>query len=94
LSTTVRELLTFWPFTHQALDDDLRVAGLTPESTTITPDADRYLVTAIRRAQGPTRGVEPTTEVPWDSRARSRHRDLRQVANHRALANRFNNFGT
>jgi hypothetical protein len=47
VSTIVRERLTFWPFTHQALDHDLRAVGLTPVSTTFTPDADRYLVTAV-----------------------------------------------
>lgn len=50
VSTVVTERLTFWPFTHRALDDDLRHAGLTPASTTFTPDADRYLVTALRPA--------------------------------------------
>jgi SAM-dependent methyltransferase len=39
------ERLTFWPFTHDALQADLRAAGLTPASSTYG-DADRYLVTA------------------------------------------------
>jgi SAM-dependent methyltransferase len=44
----VGERMPFWPFRHEELDDDLRAAGLAPESTTYTPDADRYLVTARR----------------------------------------------
>jgi len=44
--TTHSERLAFWPFTHDTLDEDLRAAGLTPESTTYDPDVDRYLVTA------------------------------------------------
>jgi len=47
--TTKAERLTFWPFTHTELDEDLGSAGLTPESSTYTKDADRYLVTARRR---------------------------------------------
>jgi SAM-dependent methyltransferase len=46
--TTDAERLTFWPFTHTDLDDDLRSRGLTPESSTYSEDADRYLVTARR----------------------------------------------
>ena len=42
--------LTFWPFTPETLDEDLRAAGLTPSSSTFTPDCDRYLVTAVRPA--------------------------------------------
>jgi hypothetical protein len=41
------ERLTFWPFTHEALQADLRAAGLTPASSTYG-DGDRYLVTARR----------------------------------------------
>ena len=44
--TTNAERLTFWPFTDTDLDEDLRASGLTPESSTYTDDADRYLVTA------------------------------------------------
>lgn len=47
---TVRERLTFHPYTHDELDDDLRAAGLVPVGTTYERDADRYLVTA--RHQG------------------------------------------
>jgi len=49
LDGTVRatgERLTFWPFTHAQLDDDLRSAGLEPVSTTVDPQSDRYLVMA------------------------------------------------
>lgn len=44
--TTHAARLAFWPFTHEALDADLRAAGLVPESSTWAPDAERYLVTA------------------------------------------------
>jgi SAM-dependent methyltransferase len=46
--TTVRETLAYWPFTHQELDDDLRIAGLEPATSTHAPDSERYLVTARR----------------------------------------------
>jgi SAM-dependent methyltransferase len=46
--TTHGERLTFWPFTHETLDADLRAAGLRPQDSTYTADADRYLVTARR----------------------------------------------
>jgi SAM-dependent methyltransferase len=45
---TTAERLSFWPFTHTDLDDALRQSGFTPETSTYTPDADRYLVTARR----------------------------------------------
>jgi hypothetical protein len=41
--------VTYSPFTHEALDDDLRVAGLAPEASTYEPDVGRYLVTARQR---------------------------------------------
>jgi SAM-dependent methyltransferase len=41
------ERLTFWPFTHEALQADLRAAGLTPATSTHGA-AERYLVTARR----------------------------------------------
>jgi SAM-dependent methyltransferase len=44
------ELLAFWPFTERELRDDLLDAGLEPESSTYAPDAERYLVSARRRA--------------------------------------------
>jgi len=48
--TTHAERLAFWPFRHQALDEDLHAVGLSPESSTYTPDKERYLVTARRNA--------------------------------------------
>ena len=48
-AATHGERLTFWPFTHEALDDDLRAAGLAPAAGTYDPAAGRYLVTARRR---------------------------------------------
>lgn len=47
-ATTVTERLSFWPFTHTDLDEDLRQSGFTLESSTFTEDDDRYLVTARR----------------------------------------------
>jgi SAM-dependent methyltransferase len=44
--TTHRERLRFEPFTHAELAGDLRAAGLEPESSTYTPESERYLVTA------------------------------------------------
>ncbi len=49
---THAERLAFWPFACTALDEDLRAAGLKPASSTYADDADRYLVTARRRADG------------------------------------------
>jgi len=46
--TTAGERLQFWPFRHETLDEDLRAAGLEPESTTYEPDVPSYLVTARR----------------------------------------------
>jgi SAM-dependent methyltransferase len=46
--TTHGERLGFWPFAHETLDADLRAAGLEPETSTYSDDADRYLVTARR----------------------------------------------
>jgi hypothetical protein len=47
---TRSERLAFWPFAHEALDDDLRAAGLEPHASTWTPEAERYLVLARRPA--------------------------------------------
>ena len=47
-ATTTSERLSFWPFTHTDLDEDLRQSGFAPESSTYTDEADRYLVTARR----------------------------------------------
>jgi SAM-dependent methyltransferase len=51
-ATTITERLSFWPFTHTDLDEDLRQSGFTPESSTYATEVDRYLVTA-RRSPGP-----------------------------------------
>ncbi len=48
--TTIAERLSFWPFTHTDLAEDLRQAGFAPETSTYTPDVERYLVTARRSA--------------------------------------------
>ena len=48
----VGERLTFWPFTHAQLTDELRAADLEPTSSSYTPDADRYLVIARRTSSG------------------------------------------
>ena len=45
---TGAERLSFWPFTHQELEEDLRRAGLTPDTSTYADDVERYLVTARR----------------------------------------------
>ena len=47
--TLFREELTYWPFTHEELDADLRAAGWEPAVSTWSPDVDRYLVTARSR---------------------------------------------
>ncbi len=47
---TRSERLAFWPFAHEALEDDLRAAGLDPHASTWTPAAERYLVLARRPA--------------------------------------------
>jgi SAM-dependent methyltransferase len=49
--TTHAERLAFWPFRREALDEDLRAAGLEPASSTYADDPDRYLVTARRPEQ-------------------------------------------
>lgn len=38
--------LTFWPFTHEQLQVDLKACRLTPHTTTYEPTVERYLVTA------------------------------------------------
>ena len=45
-ATTITERLSFWPFTHTDLDEDLRHSGFTPETSTYAAEVDRYLVTA------------------------------------------------
>jgi len=46
--TTYGERFEVWPFTSDQLAADLRACGLTPEFTTYTAEAERYLVTARR----------------------------------------------
>jgi SAM-dependent methyltransferase len=43
---TLSERLTFWPFGHETLLDELRAARLAPASSSYAPDAGRYLVVA------------------------------------------------
>ena len=45
---TYTERLEFWPFTDDALAEDLRAAGFATRSSTYGDEADRYLVTALR----------------------------------------------
>jgi SAM-dependent methyltransferase len=45
---TGAERLSFWPFTHEDLAEDLRQCGLTLETSTYADDVERYLVTARR----------------------------------------------
>lgn len=56
------ERLTFWPFPHQTLEQDLQAVGLTPSTSTYSPTAERYLVTARKTAesQAPRRGLTAT----------------------------------
>jgi SAM-dependent methyltransferase len=46
--TTLGERLHFWPYSYDTLRDDLRAAGLEPETSTFEPEVDRYLITARR----------------------------------------------
>jgi SAM-dependent methyltransferase len=55
--TTLGERLSFWPFSHATLRDDLEAAGLTPETSTFDPEVDRYLLTA-RKAEPATAARE------------------------------------
>ena len=48
--TANAERLECWPFTAEQLDTDLRTAGLTPQSSSYQDGAERYMVTARRRA--------------------------------------------
>jgi SAM-dependent methyltransferase len=49
--TSAGERLELWPFRHEALEADMRAAGLVPETSTYATEAERYLVVA-RRADG------------------------------------------
>jgi SAM-dependent methyltransferase len=44
--TVYEERLPYWPFTHDELEEDLELAGFAPESSTWSPDAERYAVTS------------------------------------------------
>jgi SAM-dependent methyltransferase len=46
--TTPGERLQFWPYRHETLDEDLRAAGLEPETTSYEADVPNYIVTARR----------------------------------------------
>jgi SAM-dependent methyltransferase len=46
--TTAGERLQFWPYRHETLDEDLRAAGLDPETTSYEADLPSYVVTARR----------------------------------------------
>jgi SAM-dependent methyltransferase len=49
------ERLPYWPFTHEELDADLRAAGFAPESSTWSPDAERYAVTSRANSSNASR---------------------------------------
>jgi SAM-dependent methyltransferase len=55
--TTRSERLSFWPFRHEELDEELRGVGLSPESTTYAYEIERYLVTARRHIPRPDDGA-------------------------------------
>jgi len=45
---TIGERLSFWPYPYDTLREELRAAGLEPETSTFEAEVDRYLVTARR----------------------------------------------
>jgi SAM-dependent methyltransferase len=49
---TITERLSFWPFSHDELREDLQAAGVETVLDTFSPDADRYLVLARRAEKG------------------------------------------
>ena len=49
------EELSYWPFTHDELDEDLRAAGFEPEASTWTAEADRYAVTSRAKVSNASR---------------------------------------
>jgi SAM-dependent methyltransferase len=53
--STYGEELSYWPFTHAELDEDLRAAGFEPEASTWTADAERYAVTSRANASNASR---------------------------------------
>lgn len=50
--TTHTERLTFWPFRHESLAEDLRDVGLIRRASTYAEEAERYLVSARRASPG------------------------------------------
>jgi SAM-dependent methyltransferase len=59
--TTQSERLSFWPFRHEELDEELRAVGLSPESTIYADEIERYLVTARRHLPEPDDGAAAST---------------------------------
>ena len=53
--STYGEELSYWPFTHDELDEDLRAAGFEPEASTWTADAERYAVTSRAKVSNASR---------------------------------------
>jgi hypothetical protein len=53
--STYGEELSYWPFTHGELDEDLRATGFAPEASTWTPEAERYAVTSRANASNASR---------------------------------------
>jgi hypothetical protein len=53
--STYGEELSYWPFTHGELGEDLRAAGFEPEASTWTADAERYAVTSRAKASNASR---------------------------------------
>jgi SAM-dependent methyltransferase len=64
--TVHAEQLSYWPFMHEELDEDLCAADFVPKSSTWAPDADRYLVTARAgdRAASPHAPAPPDPAAP------------------------------
>ena len=58
--STAAERMPFWPFTHDALREDVLAAGLAPVASTYTDEAERYLVSARRRADAPGSAIGRT----------------------------------
>ena len=53
--STYGEELSYWPFTHGELDEDLRATGFEPEASMWTADAERYAVTSRANASNASR---------------------------------------
>lgn len=52
--TTPYQRLTLWPFTHQALEQDLQAAGLSQTKSSYTHTAERYVVTGHKTRKSPS----------------------------------------